>query len=67
MTKRLLNEKVYWKMSYNKRVTVENKIRAQSLIRGRRELAENRVIWIGLKRFWVQLFFGGIFREGEHT
>jgi hypothetical protein len=40
MTKRILNEKEYWNMSYNKRVT--NKIRSADgpLIMGRREGAE---------------------------
>jgi hypothetical protein len=31
MTKSILNEKEYWKISYIKRVTVENKISEQSL------------------------------------
>jgi hypothetical protein len=31
MTKRILNEKGYWKISYIKTGDVENKIRAQSL------------------------------------
>jgi hypothetical protein len=34
MTKRILNEKEYWNMSYIKRVTVENKISPESLNNG---------------------------------
>jgi hypothetical protein len=34
MTKSILNEKEYWKISYIKRVTVENKISPESLNNG---------------------------------
>jgi hypothetical protein len=51
MTKSILNEKGYWKMSYNKRVTVENKIRARSFNWGLRKRAENRGFGWGLEIF----------------
>jgi hypothetical protein len=46
MTKRILNEKVYWNMSYIKRVAVKIRSVRSPLIMGRRKGAE--MVGIGM-------------------
>jgi hypothetical protein len=61
MTKRILNEKEYWNMSYIITGDEENKISWRSLNNGTVRNEGIVVKWLGMERF----FFAGILRSGS--
>jgi hypothetical protein len=67
MTKRILNEKEYWNISYIKRVAVKIRSACGPLIMGLRKGAELVVNWTEFGKILGDLVLRSDFREGEHT
>jgi hypothetical protein len=67
MTKRILNEKGYWKISYVKTGDIENKISPQSLNKWDDEKGLKLRGLDEIGKVFGKLGFGAEFREGELT